>query len=145
MVTMLWLGSAGNAAADTKTWVGGGGNWHTPANWSPVGVPSATDDVVIAAGTPSISTGDAAVGSIDLTSGLSVDGRTLTVGATATSAIAATVSLTSATLRLNGTTTWSAGNIQITNAGVVENAGQLNVTGAVAVAVFGTDQGRRLR
>ena len=33
------------------------------------------------------------------------------------------------TLRLNGTTTWSAGNVQISDAGIVENAGALQVTG----------------
>src|SRR3954454_21784036 len=54
MGSMVWLGSVGNAAADTKTWVGGSGSWHTPENWSPVGVPSPTDDAVIAAGTPSV-------------------------------------------------------------------------------------------
>ncbi len=41
------------------------------------------------------------------------------------------------TLRLNGTTTWSAGLIQIQDAGTVENAGVLQVTGSVAVTVFG--------
>ena len=40
------------------------------------------------------------------------------------------------TLRLNGTTTWSDGTIQIQDAGTVENAGLLQVTGNVAVAVF---------
>ncbi len=41
------------------------------------------------------------------------------------------------TLRLNGATTWSAGEFQILDAGVVENAGTLNITGdPVNVAVF---------
>ena len=127
-VWMVWLGSAANAAAETKTWVGGiGNNWHTAANWSPVGVPTAADDAVIATGVPLISTADAAVGSVAVSSGLTVNGRTLTVGATAPSTIAATVNLTSGNLRLNGTTTWSAGNVQITDAGIVENAGLLQV------------------
>ena len=124
MVWMVWLGSVANAAAETKTWVGGiGGSWHTAANWSPAGVPTAADDAVIASGAPLISTADAAVGSVAVSSGLTVNGRTLTVGATAPSTIAATVNLTSGNLRLNGTTTWSAGIVQITDAGVVENAG----------------------
>ncbi len=40
------------------------------------------------------------------------------------------------TLRLNGTTTWSAGTIQIQAAGTVENAGLLQVTGTAAVTIF---------
>src|SRR4051812_49339424 len=102
MGSMVWLGSVGSAAAEAKTWVGGGGSWHTRENWSPIGVPSPTDDAIIAAGNPSLSTADAAVGSINLTANLSVSGWTLTVGATASSTIAGTVSLASGNLRLNG-------------------------------------------
>ena len=100
-------------------------------------MPTASDDAVIATGVPLISTADAAVGSVAVSSGLNVNGRTLTVGATAPSTIAATVNLTSGNLRLNGTTTWSAGTVQITDAGIVENAGLLQVTG--------TCRGHRLR
>ena len=96
-------------------------------------MPTAADDAVIATGVPMISTADAAVGSVAVSSGLNVNGRTLTVGATAPSTIAATVNLTSGNLGLNGTTTWSAGTVQITDAGIVENTGLLQVTGSVAV------------
>jgi hypothetical protein len=43
-----------HAHAQTKTWTGGGGDtsWHNPDNWSPVGVPGASDDVLIATGDP---------------------------------------------------------------------------------------------
>ncbi len=44
------------------------------------------------------------------------------------------------TLRLNGTTTWSAGTIQIQDAATIENAGVLQVTGPVAVTTFGPGQ-----
>src|SRR5204862_1374726 len=40
------------------------------------------------------------------------------------------------TLRLNGTTSWSAGSIDIQDAGIVENAGTLNITGTVSVSTF---------
>lgn len=37
----------------TKLWIcGGGPNWHGPANWLPAGVPVASDDVYVPAGTP---------------------------------------------------------------------------------------------
>ncbi len=137
-VWMVWLGSVANAAAETKTWVGVIDNsWHNGANWSPAGVPTAADDAVIATGIPLISTADAAVGSVAVSSGLTVNGRTLTVGATAPSTIAAAVDLTSGNLRLNGTTTWSAGTIQVQDAGTVENAGVLEVSGSVGVTAFG--------
>jgi hypothetical protein len=141
---MVWLVSVGNAAAETKTWVGGsGGNWHADGNWNPVGVPTATDDAVIASSAPLISTGDAAIGSVAISAGLSIAGRTLTVGTTAPSTIAAGVTLSDGTLRLNGGTTWSDGTVQITNAGAVESAGTLQVTGAVAV-VSGGGPGQRV-
>ena len=91
---MVWLGCAGSAAAETKTWVGGGGSWHTAANWSPAGVPLATDDALIDAGVPEVSAADATVGSIDVRSGIGVSGdRTLTVAGTAPSTIAATAAV----------------------------------------------------
>ncbi len=48
-LTFLFLSNTGFAA--TKTWAAtsGAGDWFTAANWSPSGVPSNTDDVVIAA------------------------------------------------------------------------------------------------
>src|SRR5262249_30352261 len=108
----MWCSfSAGTATAETKTWVGGSGSWETAASWSPSGVPTSSDDAVIG-GSPSISTADAAVGSLNLTGTLTIGGRTLTVGSQAASTIAGPVSVgNSATLRLNGNTTWSAGNI----------------------------------
>ena len=115
-------------------------------SWSPTGVPTGGDDVVIDAGAPQVSAADAVAGSIDVGAGagLSVSGNhTLMVGATAASTIAADVSLTTGTLRLGGTTTWSAGSLQIIDTGVVENAGTLLATGDVSVAVFGDPSGGR--
>ena len=76
---------------------------------------------------------------------LSITGRTLTVGTTATSKLAATVLLTGGNLRLDGATTWSAGSVQIVDAGLFETAGALQATGPVAVEAYngGGTAGRR--
>ena len=136
---VIALACASPAAAATKTWVGGSAAWSDGASWSPAGVPAATDDVVIDSGTPEVSAADAAAGSIALadTASLTIStGRTLTIGTTKTSTIAGGVFLPHGTLRLNGTTTWSAGDVDIQDAGLVVDAGTLDVTGAVAVRVF---------
>ena len=36
--------------AATVTWIGGSGDWSTPANWSTDSLPGTNDDVVIEAG-----------------------------------------------------------------------------------------------
>ena len=39
-----------SASAQTKTWAGtdpNGGEWNNPDNWSPSGVPTINDDVII--------------------------------------------------------------------------------------------------
>ena len=142
MTVAVWFGCAGSAAAETKTWVGGGGTWDTPANWSPAGVPSATDDAVIASGTPNVSAADATVGSIDVSSGLQVSGdRRLTVSGPAPSTIATNVVLSHGTLRLDGVTTWSSGSVQLWDAGVVENAGVLVVPAGAGVSLDIVDNG----
>jgi Secretion system C-terminal sorting domain len=41
--------------AATKTWIGGTGNWNVPSKWSPAGIPS-TSDVVVITGASSIVT-----------------------------------------------------------------------------------------
>lgn len=89
---LMFVTSVSNAA--TKTWIGGTGttlNWTTPANWSPVGVPVAGDDVVFStAGTLTFTTGPAASiafnsltisdGAVTITASAS---RTLTLGGNA--------------------------------------------------------------
>lgn len=42
----FWLG-ADTAWSQTKTWIAGNGNWNTPGNWSPSGVPGAGNTVNI--------------------------------------------------------------------------------------------------
>src|SRR5687768_14727476 len=34
-----------SAAATTKTWINGSGDWNDPTHWSPAGVPGLDDDV----------------------------------------------------------------------------------------------------
>lgn len=52
----------------TKTWVGGAGTWDNAADWSPQGVPGASDDAVIGAGADVVVSvsGQVQVGSISL-------------------------------------------------------------------------------
>jgi urease beta subunit len=67
--------------AQTKTWAGTTTDWHTPENWSPAGVPTASDDVIINTATfkPVISS-NASAKSINI----SVTGALLTVNSDAT-------------------------------------------------------------
>lgn len=66
-----------------KTWapIGGSADWHDTANWSPAGVPTTADDVLVPAGAlplPVLSA-NASAGSITIEAGASVDlaGQTL--------------------------------------------------------------------
>jgi hypothetical protein len=49
LVTNNFIGTYPLSAGTTKTWTGAAGNdrWANPANWSPVGVPDGTDNVVL--------------------------------------------------------------------------------------------------
>lgn len=43
-----------NLSAQTKTWIGGIGNWNVSSNWSPAGIPGASDIVLITSGDVSV-------------------------------------------------------------------------------------------
>ena len=43
----LLFASLAPVHAAVKTWIGGDGEWSTPTNWAPPGVPASTDSVVI--------------------------------------------------------------------------------------------------
>lgn len=45
--TGMTVNNTGTAHVTIKNWVGGNGNWNIAANWTPNGIPSATDCVVI--------------------------------------------------------------------------------------------------
>ena len=49
-VAMCVLAAALAAQGETKTWTGGEANWHTDGQWSPSGVPTATDDAIVNSG-----------------------------------------------------------------------------------------------
>ncbi len=68
-------------AAD-KNWSGGNGNWNVDANWTPAGVPAATDTAIIKSGTVTATTAVTIAG-------LNLSGGTLTSSAqfTATTVI----------------------------------------------------------
>jgi probable HAF family extracellular repeat protein len=77
---------------DTKTYVGpNGGNWSTAANWSPSGVPTASDQVLIAGGS-----------AVNLGSSATVAGLTLTGGASLTVGAAGDRVFRTTTLAITG-------------------------------------------
>jgi len=46
-LSLLILLAGNHAIAGTVSWVGGTGNWNTPTNWDPAGVPGPGDGVLI--------------------------------------------------------------------------------------------------
>lgn len=83
------------------------GELDDPGNWAPAIVPGPDDEAVITGGVPTITSADATVGSIVLSTNLQIDnGRTLTIAGPATS-------------------TWSDGNIVMSGAATVVKAGDL--------------------
>lgn len=58
---IIVLSGLTNLFAQTKTWIGGTGNWDVPTNWSPAGVPGSTTVVLILSGDVSIPTGYLAI------------------------------------------------------------------------------------
>src|SRR5215212_2865500 len=150
LVTLVLAPAAAQAA--TNTFQGPGNDWNTPANWSQASVPDSTDDVIIPSNkSVALSTAPNGVANSIAHSGSSLlisGGRTLTVG-TGASAFAGLVTVAQqATVRLNGTTTWSAGTWQFDSiapvGGTIENAGTLNITGNVTAFNFGGGQMRNL-
>jgi hypothetical protein len=103
----------------TKDWVGTTGDWNNPSKWSPCGVPSATDNVIIAAGDDvTIPAGVAAVARRIYLSG----GGDLTIASTAL-------------LTINNSTQ---DGIQVTGAGTsVSNAGTVNIGNTGSVVRYG--------
>ncbi|RYU92814.1 beta strand repeat-containing protein [Emticicia agri] len=97
----------------TKTWAGTTTDWHTAANWSPTGVPSAANDVVINTGAinPIISSNVSAK-SINI----SVAGASLTVN----SGAILTVSNAGTALQINNGGLTNNGTVLITNTNPTE-------------------------
>ena len=123
-------------------------DWNDTINWSCGHVPTANDDVVIPNGQGAnlTSGADGVARSISLSGGLTISGRTLTVGTGASSFGGPIQVVSGATMRLNGTTTWSAGSWSIGagSTSTVENAGTLTITGDVAANIGRATQRERL-
>ena len=104
--------SSSTFAQTTYSWNGGSGIWSVATNWTPNGVPTATDNVVITAtGTYTVTLdGDSTINNLTIggTSGvqsLSLSSRTLTINGTGTINDSGSVSLTTSTLAGSGTLT----------------------------------------
>ena len=57
-------------AQTTYTWNGGSGDWNVATNWTPVGVPGASDNAIINSGTVTLTT-DVTVAGVELSGALS--------------------------------------------------------------------------
>lgn len=132
LLLMIFMSSIGQAA--TCTWNSVYGNWSDPANWSPAGVPTATDDIIISTGKvlvdveATVSTVTMSGGTIDGTENLTVSGDFEWSGGTVSAAAAGpsmivngvltingslAKTLTFRTIVLNGSGSWQAGNVNI--------------------------------
>ena len=123
-------GLEGRALLAAVSWIAvGDGNWNTAANWSPPGVPGASDDVTIspaAAVTVTIPSGyNAAVKSLttDGNDTLLIAGGSLTV--TANSSLAGPLSMTGGSLTASGAgvTLQANGTTGVTGASLYAKAG----------------------
>jgi hypothetical protein len=132
---------AAPALAVTNDFIGGssGNSWNVAANWSQGHVPLATEDVTINTADPVLSSGnDGVAKSISISSGRTLSitsSKTLTVG-TGTSSLNGIVNMDTATLTLNGATSWSGGTTSI---GV--SASTLNINAAFTITGDGSMSG----
>jgi alpha-tubulin suppressor-like RCC1 family protein len=122
------------AAAPSKTWTGAlTVNWNGPGNWSPAGVPTGTDDVLIPSGTlnsPSVTTNQA-VRDFTVAAGATVDmpSSTFTVNGNIDVQGTVTVNAVSSVFRPSGagkTIRGDIDNVEVT--GSYSLSGPLNVT-----------------
>ena len=109
-----------------KIWVGGTGNWNVNDNWTPSGVPGASDDIYIDAGTPTLNT------SVTISSGRTLTitdqgGLTINPGSILTITGTADFGGRPVTLKSDATGTASIGQVSGLNGS--------NLTGASAVTV----------
>ena len=157
-VLVPWVeGLEDRTVLSTVTWVGtNGGDWDAAANWSPAGVPTSGDDVVIKPSsaqtithtqnqadsvlsltTNSYATLDLTAGSLTVGNGTSTFGGPITVGSAATMAMAAGASVTipvGETLTDDGTLSFAAGDTVSLPGNCCGTYGQLVVAGTLNVA-----------
>ena len=139
-IALVVLSIQSNVAQTTYSWVGGNGNWNLATNWSPNGVPTSSDNVLITTGGTYTVTLDVDATIADITVGgatggfqaFLMNGRALTVNGTATISDSGKVSLTNSTvtgpgtLTNLGTMTVSGGTFNIN----IENEGLITFNGA---------------
>ncbi|GAB3908940.1 hypothetical protein GCM10028803_45610 [Larkinella knui] len=122
LLSGLLLLLTGLSAQAQKTWIGTTSNWNTASNWSPAGIPTASDNVVIAASaaTQPVLSVPAVAGSVEVQS-------------------EATLSITSGgKLTLNGSRDFGQGQTTaFYTGGTVTNAGQLVIGNTAAVGRYG--------
>jgi len=118
---------ANNASAITKTWTGTGGlSWFTSANWSPNGVPSVTDDVIIPVTANTVEANDG---------NQIAECQSLTINSGATVNCYSSINVTT-TLIINGTLNYNStgslkyGGTSVTGSGSVTVAQNAAVAGA---------------
>jgi subtilisin-like proprotein convertase family protein len=116
----------------SKVWTGAvSTDWNDPNNWSPVGVPTATDNVLIP---PTGVTNEPTIGTGVTVASISLAGnRTLTVGVSGTFAVTnSNVSLLKGTVVYAGAASQLAPNLSYTNV-TVNNAAGVSVGGNITV------------
>ncbi|MCP9768958.1 hypothetical protein EGI22_13645 [Lacihabitans sp. LS3-19] len=133
------LGVSSLLKAQTKTWAGTTTDWNADGNWSPSGVPTSTDDVIINTSTfnPVINSGSFSVRSVQLT----VIGSMLTVNSLATLNISTdngnAIYISRGTFNNNGTLIATNTNpinatdndvIRMVNSGIFNNSGTATLT-----------------
>jgi len=141
LLSVLGLFFTQHIFSQTKTWAGTTTDWHTAANWNPVGVPTAANDVVIntATNSPVISSNVSAK-----TIAISVSGASLTVNSGATLTVSnnagTAIQISYGKLTNNGTIVVSNTNptevsqeaaILLTFNAIVDNTGTITVNGNV--------------
>lgn len=135
------LALPGVAHATTRTFVGPGSDWFTASNWSPSGVPSSSDDVIIDSGSVSVSGAAASARSLAFDTGISqsgsltvASGASLTTSSSGTSAIGGFL-VVDGTLTLDDPTTFasSANSNGINVSGTVDVGSTLTLDGSDSV------------
>lgn len=119
LIMLLLLARLGAQAQ--KTWTGATTNWNTASNWSPAGIPTASDDVVIppAPANQPILSSTAVANTVEVQSG-------------------ASLSITSGgSLTLDGTKTVNGSTATFYNQGTVSNQGQMVLSNPIALGAYG--------
>jgi len=141
---LIFVGSLAVPAvshATTRTFVGPGNDWFAAGNWSPSGVPSSSDDVVIDSGSVTVSGAAASARSLAFDTGVSqsgsltvAGGASLTTSSSGTSAIGGFL-VVDGTLTLGDPTTFaaSANSNGINVSGTLEVGSTLTLDGSDAV------------